>query len=124
MPRSSESFVASSSIAAYTIVSIDTTTGYVTNLWTSTSQILGIAQDNASTNDSVPVALDGIAKLICNASIAAGSLVAPVTATGFGVAFASTVTSTALNKTVGLALQSGSTNGTIDVLVNPNNYIY
>lgn len=113
------------SISAYTVVSINTSTGEVTNVWTSTSQILGIAQDNASTNDSVPIALPGsVAKGICLASIPAGSLVAPETATGFLVAFTSTVTSTVLNKVVGVALTSGSSNSTIDVLIHPSLYIY
>lgn len=119
------SFKAAVSIPAYTIVRIDTTTGEITPVWTSTAQVLGVAQDAASTNDSVPVALDGqVAKVICNASIAAGSLIAPVTATGYAVTFASTVTTTALNKIVGKALTSGSSNSTIDIIINPNYVIY
>lgn len=117
-----KSFVVNLSTPAFTIVAIQaTSTSQVTNVWTSTLNIVGVTLDNASTGDSIPVAIGGTAKVICNASIAAGSLVAPLTATGFGVALAATFTSTALYKHVGVALNNGSTNSVIEVLINPNN---
>lgn len=117
-----KSFAVNSSVPAFTIVAIQaTSTSQVTNVWTSTLNIVGVALDNASAGDSVPVAIGGTARVICNVSISAGDLVAPVTSTGFGVGLAATFTSTALFKHLGVALDNGSTNSVIEVLINPNN---
>lgn len=117
-----KSFVANLSIPAYTIVSrAATSAAEVTPVWTATSMIVGVAQQNASTGDSIPIVIGGTAKVICNTSISAGALVGPATGTGFGVAVAATFTSTALFKHVGLANQGGSTNSVIEVIININN---
>lgn len=115
-----KSFVAAVSIPAHTIVALSAA-NTVTPVWTATSMIVGVADDNASTNGAVPVVIAGSAKVICNASISAGSIVGPVTGTGFGVALGATFTSTALFKHVGIALDAGSTNSVIEVLINVNN---
>lgn len=117
-----KSFIINASVPAYVIVCrAATTTAQVTDLWTATSMIVGVTADAGSTGDSIPVVIGGTAKVICLTSISAGSIVGPGTGTGFGVALGATFTSTALFKHVGLALDQGSSNSVIEVLINVNN---
>lgn len=110
-------------IPAYRIVGVsgDDTV----SLWaTATTQMVGIAQEQADSLASVFVAIYGSAKGEAGASVSAGSVLSGLTATGQVIA------STALQDTVttdipfmiGLALQSGSTNAAIEVLVRPTHW--
>lgn len=85
---------------------------------TSTSQILGVNESLVDSGAAASVIVSGTAKVQCNASIAAGSLVTPVT-DGSGKIKAVTVnTSTAFPAILGIALQNGSTDASIEVLLS------
>lgn len=63
------------SIAAYRIVRV-TSADTVALCTAATDFPMGVTQDNAnSSNQRVPVAVDGVARVYCNDSIAAGGLV-------------------------------------------------
>ena len=123
------SFRANASVPAYTVVEV-LTTGTVIN-WTATTaagvagNIVGVSMDTADTNESLAVVIGGTARVVCNASISAGSIVGPVSATaGFIQALAMPTTVTAVwPNTLGIALQNGSTNAAIEVLLQINNAV-
>ena len=123
------SFRAGASVPAYTVVEV-LTTGTVIN-WTATTaagvagNIVGVSMDTADTNESLAVVIGGTARVVCNASISAGSIVGPVSATaGFIQALAMPTTVTAVwPNTLGIALQNGSTNAAIEVLLQINNAV-
>ena len=123
------SFRANASVPAYTVVEV-LTTGTVIN-WTATTaagvagNIVGVSMDTADTNESLAVVIGGTARVVCNASISAGSIVGPVSATaGFIQALAMPTTVTAVwPNTLGIALQNGSTNAVIEVLLQINNAV-
>lgn len=125
-----KSFMANQSVAAFTVVSRAATTSTMSvRPWdTTTSFILGVAVNNASTGDSVNVVIGGTARVSCAASVSVGALVGPNTATanlnqGIGsiVERTGSFTSTILYKNLGIALESGSTNSVIEVLIQMNN---
>lgn len=90
---------------------------------TSTSNILGVALDTANPSAGVAVILDGTAKVICFASVSVGAIVGPATDGSGKVAERgnpATVT-TLEQKTLGIALESGSTDGTIEVALMVDN---
>jgi hypothetical protein len=93
---------------------------------TQTSQILGVTSESCkAANSAVAVQLDGIAKVVCNASVTAGELVGPVTDASGKVADVNDVlTSTsALLKVLGVALENGSTDSVIKVAIQIGNRI-
>lgn len=124
-----KSFMANASLPAYSVVELLTDSTVIN--WTATTaagvagMIVGVTRDVASTNGAVPVVIGGTARAVCNASISAGSIVGPVTATaGFiqAVAMPTTVTGVWPN-TLGIALENGSTNAVIEVLLQINNAV-
>jgi len=117
-----KTFAANQSVTAYTIVSRAATSTMAVLPWnTTTSLVLGIARDNASTGDALEVVIGGTAKVICSASVSAGSLVGPTTATaGYAAAITGFFTTSAY-KYIGIALEAGSTNSVIEVALQFNN---
>lgn len=119
-----KSFAANQSVAAYTVVTRSATTTMAVNTWnTLSANILGVAADNVSTNNSLPVIISGSAKCICSASVSAGSIVGPVTTASFIGYIAERTqpfTVTSAYKILGVALEAGSTNSVIEVLLQPS----
>lgn len=97
------------------------------DIWqTSTSKILGLTINDASnTGDAVGIIISGVGRAVCGASVSVGAVVCPATDTGKVIEIvvdAYTMSTTSVySKSVGIALQSGSTNSVISVLVMPNN---
>lgn len=89
----------------------------VTNWATQTSNILGVALDTANPSSGVAVILNGTAKCLCFASVSVGAIVGPATdGSGKIQERGNPATTTTLEqKTLGIALESGSTDGTIEV---------
>lgn len=125
-----ESFMASASVPAYGVVAVAAPSGgqQRCQVWatTTTHHIIGVAQDNASTDGVVPVATrhGDICKVICNASVSAGAIVGPTnTLTGAIVerALLTSASTMTIFPRLGIALQSGSTNSVIDVLLQIDN---
>ena len=86
---------------------------------TATSHIIGVIDDTQNNSDgAVPIIIAGVARVQCGASVSVGSIVGPATATGTIVerAIPATVT-TQMFKTLGIALQSGSSGARIKVLL-------
>jgi hypothetical protein len=124
------SFVAGASIPAYTVVELSADNRTVAN-WTATTaagvagMIIGVTKDVASAGQGIGVVIGGTARVLCNASISAGAIVGPVSATAGliqAVTLPTTVTGVWPN-TLGIALESGSTNAVIDVLLQVNNAV-
>ena len=97
------------------------------DLWqTSTSKILGLTTNDASNaGDAVGIIINGIGRAVCGASVSVGAVVCPMTDTAkiteITVDNFTMSTTSLFAKSVGVALQSGSTNSVISVLVMPNN---
>lgn len=94
-------------------------------LWiTSTASIVGVVEDDAAaTNSAVGLTLDGTAKVVCGASVSAGAVVGPMTASAKVVERANpATTTTAFQKTLGIALEAGSTDAVIEVALQINNH--
>ena len=119
------SFEAAATLSAYRIVK-PTTANHV-GLWdTSTAQIIGVTLDDSTggSDSSVAIVIAGTAKVACGASVSTGALVCAQTATGLLIetgAIPTTATST-FPKMLGIALQSGSTNSVIEVLLQIDNH--
>ena len=117
------SFKAAAVLAPYRVVcrSAADQVGY----WaTQSSNILGVTMEaSKQTEGSIPVVIAGIALVACGASIPADAIVGPST-DGSGVvverANGDTIT-TKFNKTLGIALEAGSANSIIRVLLQPSN---
>lgn len=112
------------SIPAYVVVAAAATSPTEALVWnTSTANILGVSLDNVSTGGALAVRYQGRVKLICNASVSAGAIVGPATSTaGYITERANpATTTTAFQKVIGIALQAGSTNAVIEVLLNIDN---
>jgi len=112
------SFRAVASIPSYRFVGIDATSakgGFVIALVdTITTNPIGISQDTMITDGSADVAQTGQARIQAGASVTAGDLVGPQTATGKGVTFA-VGTTTSMNARW-IALHAGSTDAIIKVV--------
>jgi len=123
-----KSFMANQSIGAYVVVSRAATSTMSVLPWnTTTSFVLGVSLNAASTGEAVNVVIGGTAKVACAASVSVGAIVGPNTVTsnlnagpGCIVERAASFTSTALYKNIGIALEAGSTNSVIEVLIQPN----
>lgn len=91
---------------------------------TSTSKIIGVSQEDASsTGEAWRIRLYGTTKITYGASVAAGDLVCPQTATGKAITATDNYNTgtTAVPRTGGIALKSGSTNATGEIALNINN---
>lgn len=91
---------------------------------TGTSLILGISQEDASaTGQAWPIRIAGTSKAVCGASVSCGAILIPQTATGKVIegTISANTTTTALPRSVGVALEKGSTNSVIEVLIAINN---
>jgi hypothetical protein len=127
MELGTETFQAIASVSAFRVVAPATAAvGHRRcQLWTTnTMHIIGVSQENASTNGSVPVAthLGDIVRVVCDLSVSVGALVGPGTATGGIVERALAVTAAVWAvPRLGIALESGSTNSVINVLLNTEN---
>ena len=111
------SFKQGDSIAAYRIVRVTSTPNTVALSTATTDIVVGVTLDNASSsNQAVPVAVSGIAKVYMNETAASGVLVM-TDASGRGTPF---VESTAGVYTIGVLLNTVSATGTLaDVLIQP-----
>lgn len=114
------------SIAAYRIVAAGTGKNVARLADTSTCFLIGVsANDISATGQALSVVLNGTAKCMCGASVSSGALLSFQTDTGKCIeALASAynhTTTTIIPRTIGVALQAGSTNSVIEILVNPNN---
>lgn len=120
-----KSFQASATIPSFVVVKGDTANKVKT--WdTTTAMIIGVSQDYADTDDAVPVVIAGTAKVRCAASVPAYALVKPSTVTanvtpGSIADTGALFTVTAAYKTLGIALEAGSTNSVIEVLLQISN---
>jgi len=118
-----KSFMAGASIPSYAVVGMQTDSTVIT--WAATATMLiGVSRDVASTGGAVSIVIGGTARVLCNASISAGAIVGPTnTNTGAIVERGGTNSSTQdAVKTLGIALENGSTNAVIEVLLQPQNY--
>lgn len=120
-----QSFKAGETIPAYRVVGmIVGPTAHTVKLHiTSTSLIFGVSQDQVDTNGFVPVAMQYgcSSKVVCNVSIAAGDIVAPATDAAGKIKSVTLSNTGTATPTLGIALQAGSTNSVIEVLLQPNN---
>lgn len=102
------------SISAYSIVSVNTS-GLALMTDTLTTNQIGVSQDLATTNGAVGIAINGTSKVICGASVTAADRVGGQTA-GAGKAVTVDTTTSA---SIGQALESGSTNSVIEIVIQP-----
>lgn len=120
------SFAAGDTLTAFRVVTFggNSTTGIHVDPWaTDTQAILGVTLDDASaTGNSVPILLAApTMRVSCFASVSAGAIVGPATAGAGQIverANPATVT-TAMVPTLGIALEAGSTNSVIEILLQP-----
>lgn len=115
---------AAATLSAYRVVSLSGL-NTVALYTTSTSLIFGVsATDTIAASTSVAIVVGGPALVACGASVSAGAVVAVQTATGLIVEalHISTSTSSAIPKLVGVAMQAGSTNAVIEVMLQINNH--
>lgn len=116
------SFKANESISAYTVVALNASSNgdnlLVELADTNTSIAVGIIQDDVSTNGSADIVTIGQARGMCGASVTVG-LVTWQTATG-KVINTTNNTYTTVAPVIGTALEAGSTNAVIKIIVNPS----
>jgi len=114
---------ANTNVTAYKIVAVSAENTVA--LWdTVTSAILGVSSmDAAAANSAVGVVINGTVRVQCGASVGAGSVVCPQTATGKCIEATNTLntTTTVIPRTLGIALENGSTNSVIEVALMQNN---
>jgi len=113
----------SGSSPAYRVVTVSGAN--TADIWkTATSLILGVSMEDASaTGEAWKIRIAGTAKVACGASVSAGALVTPMTGTGKITEATKTynTTTTVVPRSLGIALEAGSTNSVIEVLIMPNN---
>lgn len=111
----------SASSPAYRVVGVATTGDFYAGICiTATSHILGISQEDASsTGEAWKVRKYGTSKAACGASVSAGSILTFQTDTGKVILATITdnTTTSTVPKTVGIALQAGSTNSVIEISI-------
>lgn len=118
-----KSFKANETIPAYAIVHL--LTDSTIEVWdTVTSKVIGVSRDLTQPGAAAAVVIGGTARVLCNASISAGAIVGPTnTNTGSIVERGATNTSTSdFARILGIALENGSTNAVVEVLIQPQNY--
>lgn len=119
----SYTFRANESIGAYLCVAANasSTSQFLCELAdTSTSVPLGIIQDAVSTDGAANVSILGVCRAQCGASVSSGARITWQTATGKIVEGAFNTTTGYSPHNLGVALQAGSTDAVIKVLLNPN----
>lgn len=89
---------------------------------TATSMGFGITSDGADSGAAIQVTILGTAKVACGASVSAGAFVTWQTDTGLAVeaTHLNNTAASVIPNAIGLALEAGSTNGVIEVLISPN----
>ena len=111
------SFKAATTLAAYraVYVSAANTVAYVNTI---SSAIIGVSMNSiGDTVQSIPIQLDGIARIVCNDTFAAGALISADTA-GKGVPYAAVTAPTSF---IGVALEACAATGTVvQVVINPD----
>src|SRR3972149_3564123 len=109
-----KTFSAGASLTAGYVAAISGANQAILHL-TSTSHIIGIVEDDQFNSDgAVSIVIAGTARAICALSVSVGAIVGPQTATAKIVERAIPLTVTSdMGKSVGIALQSGSTNSSI-----------
>lgn len=111
------------SITAYKIVTVAGEN--IVKMWdTTTANILGVTtMDAVATYSAIGVVINGTARVTCGASVGVGTVVAPQTATGkcIEATVLLNTTTTVIPRTLGIALENGSTNSVIEVALMPNN---
>lgn len=116
-----KSFTCQDTMTAFRVVVMDSTTaGRINRFATASSIVIGVSADSAETGGSVPVVIYGTARVSCAASVSAGSIVGPST-DGAGQIVERSRAATAGTVKIGVALQSGSANSIIEVLLQPLN---
>jgi hypothetical protein len=112
------SYKAVASIPSYRFVEVDATSAknaFVIKLVaTTTTTPLGISQDTMLTNGSAEIAQAGQARLQAGASVTAGDLLGPQSATGKGITYTEGTTTAMVARWK--ALHAGSTNSVIKVV--------
>lgn len=112
---------ASGSCPAYRVVSPSAVGNHYAGIHvTATSIILGVSQnDCSSTGQGWRIRINGTTKVTCGASVSAGAICIPQTATGKVVEGTKTYNTgtTAIPRSVGIALESGSTNSVIEMQI-------
>lgn len=92
---------------------------------TTTAMIIGVScNDISATGQAVGVARNGTAKIQCGASVSAGALLTYQTSTGKCIEASANInatTTTAIEKTIGIAMEAGDTNSLIEVALDINN---
>jgi hypothetical protein len=119
------SYKAGETIPAYRVVHLSAA-HQVCLCDTSTALIVGVSQDQVDTSGFVPVATiyGDSSKVQCFSSIAAGDTVAPATDAAGRISTVTPLpvsTDGVFHPTLGVALQAGSTDSVIEVLLQPNN---
>lgn len=115
---------ASGSSPAYRVVAPGTTSSQAQVWVTATTLMIGISQKDASaTGEAWNVRIYGTSKATCGASVSSGSILTAQTDTGKVIAGTKTYDTgtTAIPRTIGVALEKGDTNSVIQVLIMPNN---
>lgn len=113
------SLLAGGSLTAHRVVGVSAA-NTVTFWATQTSNILGVTLDFADSGAAAAIVLDGTAKCVCFASVSVGAIVGPAT-DGSGKIQERANGATQTAKTLGIALESGSTDGTIMVALMVDN---
>lgn len=118
----------SATIPAYRVVGVYTGANSCRIQDTNTMNILGVTVNDSQggSDSSVAVALNGVVKIACAASISVGAIVTydPTAGSGYIIAAANIInssTSAVVPKIVGVAMQSGSTNSVIAVCLQIDN---
>lgn len=93
-------------------------------LWdTATAIMIGLSQEQCDSLGAIQVAIGGTAKGQAGASVSAGALLTGLTATGEVIECLAgsllATTTTAIPRTIGVALQTGDTGAAIEVLIMP-----
>lgn len=91
---------------------------------TTSSALIGVSTIDASaTNQAVGVVISGSARCACGASVSVGATVGCQTSTGKCIEITSLLntTTTVIPRSIGVALQTGSTNSVIEITVQPVN---
>ena len=119
-PGTRLSILGNESITAYRVVAVDT--DRTVRMWdTSTSNILGVSADFGDSSSACQVLLNGTAKVQCALSVGVGAIVGPSTDSNGQIVERVEATTTSYFKTLGIALESGSTNSVIEVALFINN---
>ena len=115
------SFQADETVTAGLVVYKTANANAVARWLTQTANILGVSADasGSQTGAGLPVVIAGTAKCVCFASVSVGAIVGPATDSSRITERANGATQTA--KSLGIALESGSTDSSIEVMLQVDN---